>query len=184
MEKNLVSTGITVVMLFTITVILAAFSFFLIGKTQKAQKVKSFTNAFIVYSQMILLMIQTFVALTFCYMMEYLIKTSTSPMSFETKYTVIIFSIGLVFNVILIVVTFLNLIIIFPAKHRKTIKRHLKSLAEKLPCQLRFILIPTAKKIYLSIKQLATDVCGNLNQFFQALADFFSSLKPDDKDDK
>lgn len=58
------------------------------------------------------------------------------------------------------------------------------SLAEKLPCQLRFILIPTAKKIYLSIKQLATDVCGNLNQFFQALADFFSSLKPDDKDDK
>lgn len=155
-------TAITVLVISIATVFLSAVSAYLIAQTKK---VLNFSNAFKVYSQVIIVMLQAFIVVFFCFRIEYTLESDIT--SLEKKYNIILLSIGILLNLLLIIMTLINLIILLPPGSKRGLKAFAKKIAEKLPAAVAKFIENTLHKLYVNLKKLAIKNCKKLIQLLE-----------------
>lgn len=155
-------TAITVLVISVVTVFLSAVSAYLIAQTQK---VLNFSNAFKVYSQVIIVMLQAFIVVSFCFRIEYTLGSDIT--SLEKKYEIILLGIGILLNLLLIIMTLVNLTILLPPDSKQRLKAFAKKISEKLPAAVAKFLEKILHKLYVNLKKLAIKNCKKLIQLLE-----------------
>lgn len=156
MNINLL-TALTVLTISLVTVFLSALSTYLISRTKR---VLNFSNAFKVNSQILVIMVETFLIVSLFFRIEYTLESDIT--SLEKKYEIILLGIGILLNLLLMIMTLVNLTILLPPDLKQRLKGLAKKILEKLPAAVAKFLEKILNKVYVTLKNLAIENCKKL----------------------
>lgn len=156
MNINLL-TALTVLTISLVTVFLSALSTYLISRTKR---VLNFSNAFKVNSQILVIMVETFLIVSLFFRIEYTLESDIT--SLEKKYEIILLGIGILLNLLLMIMTLVNLTILLPPDLKQRLKGLAKKILEKLPAAVAKVLEKILNKVYVTLKNLAIENCKKL----------------------
>lgn len=156
MNINLL-TALTVLTISLVTVFLSALSTYLISCTKR---VLNFSNAFKVNSQILVIMVETFLIVSLFFRIEYTLESDIT--SLEKKYEIILLGIGILLNLLLMIMTLVNLTILLPPDLKQRLKGLAKKILEKLPAAVAKFLEKILNKVYVTLKNLAIENCKKL----------------------